>query len=205
MKRSLWRKLLVIGLAILTVATAFFAVRNLLPAMEDSEMVISTPFSVTITPLEDSDAEFAYWCEIKGTVQNISAIKSKKPLLLSVTVKSADSSEVRRISFPNKAIKPGESVELEESFPTNVEYTKITYAELTFPSSGRTYVLLGTEPTKKLEPYIVALLAMSVILFGLFIYSCVALYKSPKKKVHHRHHHHHHHHHHSEHSSSENG
>lgn len=198
MRRSLWRKLLVLLFAVLTAVSTFLTVQNYIPATVTSGFALTGAPTVTFT--ETGDEEFPYLCTINATVKNISSA-SQKPLLLAVVVSGGGVSETRQVTFPVKSVAAGDSCDVTESFPSKNPYKTVSGVSVTMRNM-KSYTLLGSDTAQKIPAYVKALVAISVILFGVFIYSCVALYKSPKKKVHH-HHHHHHHHHSSEHSSSE--
>ena len=201
MRRSLWRKLLVLLFAILTAVSVYMTVQNYIPTTATSGFELVAKPTVTFT--ETTDEEFPYLCTITVTVKNSSSV-SQKPLLLAVSVSDGDARETRQISFPVKSVAAGDSCDVTETFPSKNAYQTVTGVSVTMRSM-KSYTLLGSGTVKKLPAYVKALVAISVILFGVFVYSCIALYKSPKKKVHHKHHHHHHHHHHhsSESSNSE--
>ena len=199
MRRSLWRKLLVLALGILTAATTFWTVQHYIPAKATSGLELVGTIAVASEPT--GDPRLPYRCTVTCLVKNTSS-SSKRPLLLAVTLSDGSTSETRQLSFTEQSIAVGETCEVSDTFLTQREYQKATGAAVTMRDLKKAYTLYGGSANQKLPAYVKATMAISVILFGVFIYSCVALYKSPKKKVH-THHHHHHHHHSSHHHSSD--
>ena len=200
MRRSIWRKLAVIVFAILTVVSVYFTVKNYIPTTKTSGLeIIGTP---AMELVEVEGEEYQYRCTVKFTVKNTTQ-SSVAPVYFHVKFQGVP--EEQLIASPVSALAAGKTYEVEESFLTNYSYKYITIVRVTLKNLSSTYTIYGPEAAKGTRDYIKAMIAISVILFGIFIYTCVALYMSPKKKVHskHRHHHHsHHHHHHSTDSSA---
>lgn len=190
MRRSLWRKLLVLLFAILTAVSTFLTVQNYIPATATSGFALSERPTVVVTGTDDE--EFPYLCTVTAVVKNISSA-TQKPMLLAVVISDGDTVETREIPFPVKSVAAGNTCDVTESFPSKTAYKTVLSVSLTMRGM-KSYTLLGLNASQKLPAYVKALILISLILFGVFVYSCVALYKSPKKKVHHKHHHHHHHH-----------
>ena len=197
MRRSLWRKLLVLALAILTAISTYWTIQHYIPAKATSGLeLVGTPM---VTSELTSDPELPYFCTVICHVKNTSS-SSKRPVLLAVTLSDGSVVETCQLPFPVQTIAAGSGCDVSESFMTERNYQRVTSATVTMGS--KEYVLYGNNTKRALPDYVKATMAISVILFGVFVYSCVALYKSPKKKVH-THHHHHHHHHSSHHDSDE--
>lgn len=194
MRRSLWRKLLVLLFAILTAVSTYFTVQNYIPATATSGLELAGAVKVSTT--ETGDPDFPYLCTIEATVNNISTA-TQKPVLFEIVVSDGSTKETRQVPFTASSIKAGKSAEVTETFPTKRAYKTATSVSVTMSRLKASYVLYGATTTRKLPQYVKAMIAISVILFGVFVYTVVALLLSPKKRVHSRHHHHHHHHHHS--------
>ena len=193
MRRSLWRKLLVLLFSILTAVSTYLTVRYYMPTTITSGLVLDG--AVTVTTIENGDEDLPYLCTVIAKVNNVSS-STQRPVLLAVTVSTGYSRETRNIPFPVSSLAPGGTCNVTETFPTAEPYTKASSVSVTMRTM-KNYVLLGTDTARKVPDYVKALAAISAILFCVFVYTVVALIKSPKKRVHGHHHHHHHHHHHS--------
>ena len=198
MRRSLWRKLLVLVFAILTAVSIYMTVRYYMPTTVNSGLALDG--KVTVTTVENADEEFPYLCTITAKVNNVSSA-TQRPAWLVVSASTGYSQEVREIPFPVTSIPAGGTCNVTETFPTTQPFKGAASVSVTMRNM-KNYTLLGSGAARKIPAYIKALAAISAILFGVFIYTIVALIMSPKKKVHSRHHHHHHHHHSSEHSET---
>ena len=189
MRRSLWRKLLVLAFAILTAVSTFLTVTQYNANHEKvaNGIELNGVPTATVVPNPD-DGELPYLCTVCIPLINTTSI-AKKPISVVATI----SGGTLEIPFPLSSLGAGKSCEVTTTFSTSRESIKITAVSLTF-SGKADEVLLGNSSTKSIPNYLKAMIAISIILFCVFIYTCVALYKSPKKRVHSRHRHHHHHH-----------
>ena len=128
-----------------------------------------------------------------------------RSVTVTVGVGSSGNKELDSIPVTVSSLASGATCEVVKTFSTKREYNQVNKVGIE-TSDNFSDVIYGPRPAAKFPSYVKALMAISVILFGVFIYTCVALYKSPKKKIHSKHrHHHHHHHHHSEEASGSSG
>ena len=196
MRRSLWRKLIVLLFAILTAVSIFITVQNYIPAISDSGLKLVGDPSFELSELADNGM---YVCTIKFSVKNVTS-KSVTPTYYSVKFSGVSQEQ---IVSSKAAIAAGATQEISEEILISQKVTKISEVKVTLKNLAGSYTIYGTDDSQGIPNYVKALIAISVILFGVFVYTCVLLYKSPKKKVHSKHKHHHHHHHHSSSSQSE--
>lgn len=202
MRRSLWRKLLALAFAILTAVSAYITVKQYKSNHASTNSGIVLNGMPTITTVETEEDPLPYYCTVTIPITNTAA-SSRRPISLAVAVTNGSVVETIDISI-SSSIGAGKSVEVTDSFPSVYNYKSIRSISVTF-SGKKDEVIFGSSLNKALPQYVKALTAITVILFGVFVYSCVALYLSPKKKVHGHHHHHHHHHHHSSEHSGQSG